>query len=165
MPKEDLRSQTVPDAPPFYLDESLKAARDLVAEGELVRLASHKVNPKEDEEKALQQIESAFERAGLAVPATKEVLAKSGMEPSRARNLLQNLLRDSRLIKVGDELVYHHSVIEKLKAVMAQHKRERFKVPQFKDWTGISRKYAIPLSEYLDRQRVTVRQEDERVVV
>jgi selenocysteine-specific elongation factor len=52
-----------------------------------------------------------------------------------------------------------------LKALLANHRAERFGVPAFKDWTGISRKYAIPLLEYLDRERVTRREGDERVVL
>ena len=49
--------------------------------------------------------------------------------------------------------------------MLAGHKSARFGVPAFKDWTGISRKYAIPLLEYLDRERVTRREGDERVVL
>jgi selenocysteine-specific elongation factor len=49
--------------------------------------------------------------------------------------------------------------------MLAAHKAARFNVGTFKDWTGISRKYAIPLLEYLDRERVTRRDGDERVVL
>jgi selenocysteine-specific elongation factor len=52
-----------------------------------------------------------------------------------------------------------------LRALLAQRKGSRFSVPEFKDWTGVSRKYAIPLLEFLDRERVTRREGDERVVV
>jgi len=69
------------------------------------------------------------------------------------------------LIKVGDDLVFHAGAIERLRRLLAAHRGERFTVAQFKDWTGVSRKYAIPLLEYLDRERVTLRQGDTRVVV
>ena len=55
--------------------------------------------------------------------------------------------------------------MEKLRAMLAAHIGTRFNVGTFKDWTGISRKYAIPLLEYLDRERVTRREGDERVVL
>jgi selenocysteine-specific elongation factor len=120
---------------------------------------------KEDEEQARSKIESAFESAGLAVPALAEVLAKSGVEAGRARNLLQILLREKRLMRISDDLVFHHRAVEQLREMLRSHRGERFAVPAFKDWTGVSRKYAIPLLEFLDREHVTRRDGDERVVL
>ncbi len=114
---------------------------------------------------ASRRIEAAFDEAGLAVPALAEVLAKSGVEAARARTLLQMLLRDHKLVRVAEGLVFHASAIERLHATMAAHRGARFSVPEFKDWTGISRKYAIPLLEFLDRQRVTAREGDVRLVL
>lgn len=165
MPRQDLRGRELPGAPPFLLDALLADAKEIAAEGEVVRLAAHRVVLKEDERQAREAIERAFEQAGLAVPALPAVLAKSGVEPARARSLLQILLRERRLVRVSEELVFHHSAIEKLREMLAGHKGARFAVPVFKDWTGISRKYAIPLLEYLDRERVTRREGDERVVL
>ena len=54
---------------------------------------------------------------------------------------------------------------QSLRALLAQKKGVRFAVPEFKDWTGISRKYAIPLLEYLDRERITRREGDSRIVL
>jgi selenocysteine-specific elongation factor len=78
---------------------------------------------------------------------------------------LQLLLRDKRLIRVSDELVFHGSAIQSLRELLANRKGARFGVPEFKDWTGISRKYAIPLLEYLDRERLTRRDGDSRLVL
>jgi selenocysteine-specific elongation factor len=75
------------------------------------------------------------------------------------------MLRDKRLVRVSDELVFHASAMESLRALLAQKRGLQFAVPEFKDWTGISRKYAIPLLEYLDRERITLRQGDARVVL
>ena len=165
MSKEELRSRELAGAPPFCLDALLARARDVVAEGEILRLASHKLRLQEDEEEALARIESAFERAGLTVPATSAVLGKSGVEPARARNILQILLRRKRLVKLGDELVFHRQAIEGLRGMLSKRRGQRFEVPEFKQWTGVSRKYAIPLLEYLDRERVTKREGDTRVVL
>ncbi len=165
IPKQDLRGRELPDSPAFLIDAILAQEKQIAVEGENVRLASHKLVLKQDEEQARSAIERAFEQAGLAVPAVPDVLAKSGVEAARARSLLQILLREKRLIRVSDELVFHHGAMEKLRAMLAAHKAARFNVGTFKDWTGISRKYAIPLLEYLDRERVTRREGDERVVL
>ena len=135
------------------------------AEGEVVRLSSHKVALKRDEADATAKIENAFRAGGLATPALQEVLAKSGVDPARARTLLQLMLRDQRLVRVSDELVFHASAMQSLRALLSQKKGQRFAVPEFKDWTGVSRKYAIPLLEYLDRERITRRDGDSRVVL
>ncbi len=163
--KEELRSRELAGAPPFLLDALLARTRDIVAEGELIRLATHRLALKQDEEQALSQIETLFRAAGLAVPSTPEVLAKSGVEAARARSLLQVLLRNRKLMRVGEDLVFHAAAIESLKQMLAAKKGQRFSVPEFKEWTGVSRKYAIPLLEFLDRERVTRREGDARIVL
>jgi selenocysteine-specific elongation factor len=152
-------------APVFVLDALLADLKETVAEGELVRARGHQLVLTADEEQARGKIERAFEDAGLAVPAMAEVLAGSGVEAARARSLLQILLREKRLIRISDELVFHYAAIARLRQLLSGHKGERFRVPQFKEWTGISRKYAIPLLELLDRERITRREGDERVVL
>jgi selenocysteine-specific elongation factor len=165
IPKQDLRARELPAPPPFLLDALLAEAKDLVVEGETVRSHSHKVTLKEDEEQARGAIERAFEDAGLSVPPVAEVLSKSGVEPARARTLLALLLREKRLARVNDDLVFHRSAIDKLRDLLAARKSQRFNVTAFKEWTGISRKYAIPLLEYLDREHVTRREGDQRLVL
>jgi selenocysteine-specific elongation factor len=147
------------------LDALLAASKDVVAEGEIVRLPGHAPVMRADEEQARLAIERAFEQAGLAVPAVTEVLAHSGVEAARARTLLDILLREKRLIRINQELVFHHSAMEKLRSLLAARRPARFSVPDFKEWTGISRKYAIPLLEYLDRARVTRREGDQRLIL
>ncbi|MCC6863007.1 MAG: selenocysteine-specific translation elongation factor [Bryobacterales bacterium] len=163
--KQDLRGRELPDSPPFLIDALLAAAPEIVVEGEIVRLRSHKLVLKQDEQEARAAIEGAFERAGLAVPPVAEVLARSGVELARARSLLQMLLRERRLVRVNDDLVFHRAAIDQLRALLHAHRGESFGVAAFKDWTGISRKYAIPLLEYLDRERVTRREGDQRLVL
>ncbi len=165
LPRHELRSRELPDAPLFLLEALLAASPLVVAEGEVVRLKSHRLVLKQDEEQALNAIESLFANAGLTVPPVNEVLAKSGVEAGRARSLLQILLRQKRLVRVGDELVFHADALHSLREQLAARRGQRFTVPVFKDWTGISRKYAIPLLEYLDRERVTRREGDERILL
>ena len=163
--RQDLRGRELPGAPPWVLDALLAAAAELVVEGETVRLGSHRVVLKEDEAQARASIERAFEQAGLATPAVAEVLAKSGVGAAQARRLLEILLREKRLVRIDEELVFHCSAIEKLRRELAARRPARFNVGTFKEWTGISRKYAIPLLEYLDRAHVTRREGDQRLIL
>jgi selenocysteine-specific elongation factor len=154
-------------APPFLLDALLTdaAAGEIAVEGDTVRLRGHTLVLSEDERQARAAIEGAFQQAGLAAPAVAQVLAKSGVEPARARSLLQILLREKQLVRVNEELVIHHSAIEELRRMLAARKPARFNVGTFKEWTGVSRKYAIPLLEFLDRERITRRQGEERLIL
>ncbi|HLJ51309.1 MAG TPA: selenocysteine-specific translation elongation factor [Bryobacteraceae bacterium] len=165
MSKEQLRSLQLPNAQPFVFDALLARSKTIALQGENVRLASHRVSLKEDEQQATAKIEQAFASAGLAVPPVNEVLTKSGVEGARARSLLQILIREKKLVKVSEELVFHSSALQQLRELLSRHKGQRFAVPEFKEWTGISRKYAIPLLEFLDRERITRREGDSRLVL
>lgn len=165
MSKEELRGRILPGAPAFLLDALLARSKTIALKGEAVHLVSHKVALKQDEADAIAKIENAFQSAGLAVPSTPEVLAKSGVEAARARTLLQILLRDKKLVRISDELVFHSSALATLRSLLETRKGQRFGVPEFKDWTGVSRKYAIPLLEFLDREKLTRRDGDVRIIL
>jgi selenocysteine-specific elongation factor len=162
--KQDLRAREMPRVPPFVLD-ALLAAAEIAVEGETVRLKTHMVVLQEDEEEARAAIERAFETAGLAVPSMAEVLAASGLEMKRARTLLENLVRQKRLLRINQELVFHAGAIERLRQILSARKSQHFGVGEFKEWTGVSRKYAIPLLEYLDREHITRREGDRRLIL
>jgi selenocysteine-specific elongation factor len=149
------------------LDELVRQNK-LVAQGELIKKPGTEVTLTADEARAKQQIEEAFARAGLAVPSVKEVLAGLAMESRRAEKILQILLREKRLVRVSPELIFHCDALSRLAPLLSNYKKtrgERIGVPAFKELTGITRKYAIPLLEYLDRQRLTRRMGDERVIL
>ena len=165
IPRQDLRGRKLQNCPANVLDALIAEAKDLAAEGDIVRLRTHRVVLKEDEEIARAAIERAFEQSGLTVPAMSEVLAKSGVEPARARSILQLLLREKRLVRIGDDLVFHRSALDGLRALLAPRRNQRFTVSDFKEWTNISRKYAIPLLEFLDREKVTRREGETRLVL
>lgn len=163
--KEELRSRELTGAPTHLLDDLLSHTKDIVVEGDLVRLASHRVTLKHDEGEAVAKIEEVFRQAGLGVPSTSDVLAKCGVEPARARTLLQILMRNRKLVRVSEDLIFHASALDQLRALLASRKGSRFSVAEFKDWTSVSRKYAIPLLEFLDRERITRREGDSRIVL
>ena len=156
----------LPDAPAEAFQRVLDAAApEVVQDADVVRLKTHRVVLKVDEEQARTAIERAFERAGLAAPAVAEVLKASGIEMVRSRSVLQILLREGKLVRVSEDLVLHAAACRQLRQEVASRAGQRFGVPEFKEWTGISRKYAIPLLEYLDREHVTSRDGDQRRVL
>ncbi|BDC49645.1 selenocysteine-specific translation factor [Bryobacterales bacterium F-183] len=165
MPREDLRSRFLPQAPQELFDALLEQNRELVSDGEHVRLPSHRVALAQDEEAAMQKIEGAFAAAGLEVPSTDQVLAGTGLPKDRAKTLLAMLLKQKRLVRATGDLIFHASTVATLASQLASRKGQSFGVPEFKEWTGVSRKYAIPLLELLDRERVTRRVGDSRVVI
>jgi selenocysteine-specific elongation factor len=165
IPKPDLRGRVMPSGAAELFDYLLGTIPEIVQDGELVRLKSHRVVLKVDEEQARRLIEAAFETAGLAAPAVSDVLKASGVEHSRAQSILQMLLREGKLTKVSGDLVLHSGAVAGLLTELAEKKGVRFTVPEFKDWTGVSRKYAIPLLEFLDREKVTRRDGDERIIL
>jgi selenocysteine-specific elongation factor len=166
--KEELReklglNQTVMEAMLAQLTRDKKAE----VACEQVRLAGRGVELKDEEAKAKQQIEKAFAEAGLKVPLMKEVLDKLPIDKARAQKLVTLLLRDRVLIKLADDLVFHQTALQGLRQIMATQKAKtpKIDVATFKDLLGVTRKYAIPLLEYLDQQRVTRRVGDERIII
>lgn len=153
------------DLVPALLEAALTASPEIVIEGDNLRLNRFRVQLQVDEDDALRKIEALFRDGGLAVPAEADVLAASGLDARRARSILQLLLKQGSLIRVSPELIYHVDALARLKELLQSRRGQPFSVPEFKDWTGISRKYAIPLLEFLDRLRVTQRQSDKRLVL
>ncbi|MBI2956445.1 MAG: selenocysteine-specific translation elongation factor [Acidobacteria bacterium] len=169
--KEELKERVFGRAPEVLFEavvSELVAAGELTVAGDIVKQAGRTVTLSREEAEAKQTIEQAFARSGLAVPAVKEVLAQAGVEARRAQKIVQILLREGVLVKVTEELLFHRQPLERLGELLRGYKRqkgERLSVPAFKELTGVTRKYAIPLLEYLDRKRLTRRVGDERVIL
>jgi selenocysteine-specific elongation factor len=169
MSKEELRgqfSEVTPEVFEAVFNEALQAKKIELA-GELVRLAGRGVVMKDEEAESKKIIESAFANAGLKVPALKDVLAGLKVDKARAQKIVTLLLRDKVLLKISDDLVFHRDALMDLRKRMALEKAKspKLDVARFKGLTGVTRKYAIPLLEYLDREYVTRRVGDERVIL
>jgi selenocysteine-specific elongation factor len=166
--REELREKLGVEAEVFRgVEELLVRDKQLVLGGELVHAAGRGVVLRDDEAESKKQIEAAFAEAGLKVPLLKDVLASLPIDKVRAEKIVTLLLRDRVLVKIGDDLVFHRDALEGLrKMVVAQKsKTPKLNVVAFKDLIGVTRKYAIPLLEWLDRERVTRRVGDERVIL
>jgi selenocysteine-specific elongation factor len=145
----------------------LAKRKRLEVAGDLVRLAGHGVVMKDEEAESKKMIEEAFGFAELKVPSLHEVIEGLRVDKARAQKIVTLLLRDKILVKISKELVFHRNALEKLRQQMAVQKKKSAKIDvgQFKELTGVSRKYAIPLLEYLDRERVTRRIGDVREIL
>jgi len=97
----------------------------------------------------------------------KEVLAGLRVDRGRAEKILRILFKEGALVKITEDLVFHISALTRLREIVIRHKprSNRLNVAVFKELTGLTRKYAIPLLEYLDRERVTRREGDERIIL
>ncbi len=177
IPKEELRGQArftawgSPVIPSLLAYDaalsSLVRDRRIKLQDEVILLAGGGVQLDPQEAAAKQEISRAFENAGLRVPSAAEVLASLSIDRLRAEKLLQILLKERSLHKVADGLIFHRSVLDGLRKLLQERKQRdnRLSVTAFKQLTGVSRKYAIPLLEYLDRERVTRRSGDERIIM
>ena len=166
--KEQLRERLglAPGVFEAVLDDLVKTAK-LEVSADQVHTVGRGVLMKDEEAESKQIIETAFASAGLKVPALKDVLAGLKVDRARAQKIVTLLLRDKILIKISEELVFHREALAGLRQRMAAEKAKspRMDVARFKDLTGVTRKYAIPLLEYLDREHVTRRVGDERIIV
>jgi selenocysteine-specific elongation factor len=168
MSKEELRDRINLGPEVFYsVLGNLAEEKKLEVAGELVHLPGRGVVMKDEEAESKKIIEQAFASAGLKVPSLKEVLAGLKVDKIRAQKIVTLLLRDKVLIKISEDLVFHQSALMDLRHKIAALKTTapKMDVARFKDMTGVSRKYAIPLLEYLDRELVTRRVGDERVIL
>ena len=161
--RTDASNDTVFEA----LLQTLVKEKKIEVAGDVVRLPGRGVVMKDEEAESKKEIEDAFAAAGLRVPALHEVLAGLKIDRGRAQKIVTLLLRDRVLVKISEELVFHRSALEELRRQIGARKAKSpvIDVAAFKEMTGVSRKYAIPLLEYLDRERVTRRVGDSRQIL
>ena len=169
MGKEELREH-LPTHPPQVFERLLQEtsrAKQIELAGDLIRLPGRGVMMKDEEAESKRTIESAFSSAGLKVPSLKDVLSGLKIDKVRAQKIVTLLLRDKTLVKISEDLVFHSEALENLKNSIAQEKKKspKMDVARFKDITGVTRKYAIPLLEYLDREHITRRVGEERLIL
>ena len=165
--KEELRSKTT-GANNLKLFKYLlnQASREgiIIQEQDIVRLSVHQVTLAQDQEKTRQELEDIYMQSGLQPPYFKEV--KDKFSGSTGGDVLEVILKEGILLKIGEDLYFHRDAVRKLEERLIAFLKEHGEIttPGFKDMTGTSRKYTIPLIEYFDRTQVTVRVGDSRVL-
>jgi selenocysteine-specific elongation factor len=151
----------------------LEAEGKVVSEKDIVRLSAHSVGLSDQDVALSKRIEEIYLAAGVEAPSLDEAMTKANVaapQRAQARKLLQLLLDDRKLVRIQGEMFMHSKVVEDLKTKLhtyaSQHEPDRLiDVPAFKDLAGVSRKYAIPLLEYFDREQVTRRAGDKRLIM
>jgi selenocysteine-specific elongation factor len=170
MPREELRTRTFGPAPVAVFERVLA---DLAAAGRVrllpgvVAAARHEVRLSSGEEEARARLVDAARAAGLAGLELPALAEQSGKDARLLERVARVLVAERVLVRVGTTLLVHRDHLESLKVQVRERWRAgaRIEVAAFKEMTGLSRKYVIPLLEYLDRERVTRRSGDDRVVL
>jgi selenocysteine-specific elongation factor len=169
--KEDLRTRCAaslsPDIFRAAVEDAVSAGK-LALAGDLLKRAGRQIRLQPEEARAKEQIEREFARGGLAAPDIDAVIAALHIDRVQAQKIFQLLVRERVLLKISTDVVLHRDAVERARALIADYKRtrgERLAVGDFKDLAGVTRKYAIPLLEYFDRNGVTRRVGDYRVIL
>lgn len=151
---------------------TLEIKGDIVAK-DFVKLSSHSLELSGDETKLRANLLEIYKTSKLAVPKLEEVLSvvanASGTTVEHVRKIFQILLNSGEIVKVSDELFFSKIeiglLVAKIKKFAEQNSDRMIDVAKFKDLAGVSRKYAIPLFEYFDRERITQRAGDKRLIL
>ncbi len=168
--KEELRSQLKPQVDQklfnFALTFLTKKGKIIQEEAE-VRLAGHEVTLQVDEQAMREKITHLYLEAGLKPPNLKDVLAQFNEFPeAQIRQVIDLLVQDGTIVKINEALYFHASVLKKLQEQVVDFIRREGDIdaPRFKNMTGLTRKFSIPLLEYFDKIKLTIRIEDRRVL-
>ncbi len=167
LPREEARERIFGRASPHIFDHVLSrlAAEQKIVARDRLALAGHQVSLSAEESQARDAIERLFKEAGLAPPDPTAMQAAARAPAAVVDRMAALLVRQKRLVKL-DSLFFHADALAGLKAdVRGMKGHARVDVSAFKERYGITRKYAIPLLEYLDRERVTRRVGDSRIVL
>jgi selenocysteine-specific elongation factor len=168
LPKEELKSKFPAAAPRVFaaLLERLARGGAVAVEQDLVRLATHRVRLRVDQEEVRGKVEAVFRRAGLQAPALEAVAQELRLDPRAVREAAGLLIAGRRLTKVTEEILVHEEHLAALRAKVVEFLRGGTKMgmQEFKDISGVSRKYSVPLLEHFDRTGLTLRVGDQRVL-
>lgn len=165
--KEELRSRTTgaDNQKLFNLLVNRLIQEDIIVqEKEVLRLKEHRITLGADQKKVRKELEGIYEKSRLQPPYFKEI--KDKFPGKTGTDVLEVMLKEGALIKVKEDLYFHHKAIEDLQKSLIDFLKKNGEIttPQFKDITSVSRKYTIPLIEHFDRSQITVRVGDSRVL-
>ncbi|HOO90806.1 MAG TPA: SelB C-terminal domain-containing protein [Syntrophales bacterium] len=149
-----------------------KAMKDLDDEGKIVsakenvRIEDHSVNLKDDEIQLREEIAGIYVNAALTPPLTKELMEQFPGNKKAVTDILNVMLNTNVLIKVNEDLYFHRESLDRLegdyRALLT--KDGKASPATFKEMTGLSRKFIIPLMEYFDKTKLTIRVENYRML-
>lgn len=143
----------------------LLQAEKLVVEKDKLRLPEHRVSSS-DEKGLMKKVEGAVLKGGLQPPSPRELAEAWTEKEEGVQAIFEHLVHEGTLVKVKSGIYFHRTPFDQLKECLIQNLRKNGEIttPQFKEMTSVSRKYAIPLLEYFDQIKLTLRLGDKRVL-
>ena len=165
--KEELRSKTAgANNTKLFNHLVLQLAREgiIVQNKEIVHLKDHQVTLAQDQEEIRRELEKIYTKSGLQPPYFQEI--KKKFPGNTGVEVLEVMVKEGGILKVKEDLYFHLEAVDGLKSELIAFLKNNGEIttPQFKEMTGTSRKYTIPLIEYFDRTQITVRVGDTRVL-
>lgn len=147
-----------------FLVQALVKSDTIVQEKEMVRLSGHKIALQADQKDLRNRIEETYLNSSLQPPYFKDLVASVGQNSGHMKDVLDHMVQEGIVVKVKEDLYFHKTAIDALKSKLVGFLRENGEVsiPQLKDMIGVSRKYMIPLVEFFDDTKVTIRVGDIR---
>jgi selenocysteine-specific elongation factor len=166
--REELRTKLPPelDVKLFQiLINDLIQTKEVILEKDKLRLPTHQVSSV-DERGLIKRVEAAVLKGGLQPPSPKELSEEWGEKEEEVRAIFDHLVHEEILIKIKSEIYIHRVPLEKLKEELVTYLKSHREITtsQFKETTKVSRKYAIPLIEYFDQIKLTLRLGEKRVL-
>jgi selenocysteine-specific elongation factor len=166
--KEELRTKLPPevDVKLFQiLIHELIQSKEVVLEKDKLRLPSHQISTT-DEKGLVKRVETAVLKGGLQPPSAKELSEEWAEREEEVRAIFEHLAHEGVLIKIKSEFYFHRGPFENLKEGLVTYLKSHQEIttPQFKEMTKASRKFAIPLIEYFDQIKLTLRLGEKRVL-
>lgn len=169
--RERVFAHLPPDIPQAVI-ASLETGGKIIADRETIRLAGYETTLSPTDAAVSKKLFVLYRAAGLEVPKLEEALTAAvegtGITREAAMKLFRLFLDSGEIVKVNDEFYFTHQAIDGLidlvRRYAARSSDRLIDVPTFKEMAGLSRKYAIPLLEYLDREHITSRAGDKRLI-
>jgi len=147
-----------------FLVERLVKVGQLTLEGDILRLPDHVASLASDQTGLRVLMESTYLQSGLMPPTTKAFLEENNLTSKDTAQMFRLLQEEGVLVKISEEFYYARAVMDDVIGRV----RDFFAANQemgpqdFRDLTSLTRKFAIPVLEYLDKEKITMRIGDKR---
>ncbi|MCM0083555.1 selenocysteine-specific translation elongation factor [Geomonas sp. Red32] len=167
--KEELKSRIPKRSDPRFFGPLLASMEKeglAVSDRDLVRLPGRSAEVSRDQAEFQRELETALIDSAMEPPAVKELCERLSCREKELYEHLNHLIREGRVVKVRSDLYYAPAPLADIRSRLTGYLREHGEItpPEFREFTGLSRKFMIPLLEYFDQERLTIRSGDKRVL-
>ena len=140
-------------------------SKEVILEKDKLRLPEHQISSA-DEKGLVKRVEETILRGGLQPPSPQELSEEWSEEEEAVQAIIEHLVHDGVLVKIKSGMYFHRVHFENLKEGLINYLKshKEITISQFKELTGASRQYAIPLIEYFDQIKLTLRLGEKRVM-